>query len=198
MSVTSAYLHKPNVSQMDVIQENGSPQATDCENCSALVSNDQKFCSQCSFPANGSDSEKQSFRLHVSSRKRFLSDAQDKIKSSRYIMFGLAGLFLVVGLFVCFGADDFAPMVINIFCCIVYLILAAWCSKNPFGATLTALIIYGTLVVVNAFVEPTSLFSGIVIKIIIIVALVKGIRSAQEAQKYLGELEKLKAVPANG
>ena len=50
----------------------------------------------------------------------------------------------------------------------------------------------------NALVEPTSLFSGIVIKIIIIVALVKGIRSAQEAQKYLGELEKLKAVPANG
>ena len=57
-------------------------------------------------------------------------------------MFGLAGIFLIVGLVVGFGADDFEAMVINIFCCLVYLILAAWCSKNPFGATLTALIIY--------------------------------------------------------
>jgi hypothetical protein len=183
---------------MDVIQENGSPATSDCENCSATVPNSQKFCSQCSFPANGSDSEKQSFRLHVSSRKRFLSDAEDKIKSSKYIMFGLAGLFLIVGLVLGFGADDFEGMIINIFCCIVYLILAAWCTKNPFGATLTALIIYATLMIVNAFVEPTSLYSGIILKIIIISALVKGIRSAQEAQKYLGELEKLKAAPTNG
>src|SRR5688572_25611242 len=106
---------------MDVIQEYGSPATLDCENCSATVSNSQKFCSQCSFPANGSDSEKQSFRLHVSSRKRFLSDAEDKIKSSKYIMFGLAGIFLAVGLWVGFGADDSEAMVVNIFCCIVYL-----------------------------------------------------------------------------
>ena len=54
------------------------------------------------------------------------------------------------------------------------------------------------MVIVNAFVEPTSLFSGIILKIIVVAALVKGIRSAQEAEKYLGELEKLKAAPANG
>jgi hypothetical protein len=183
---------------MDVIQEHSSPAISSCENCSATVPDSQKFCSQCSFPVNGTDSEKQSFRLHVSSRKRFLSDAEDKIKSSKYIMFGLAGIFLLVGLFVGFGADDFETMIINIFCCLIYLVLGAWCSKNPFGATLTALIIYATIVVVNAFVEPTSLFSGIVLKVIIITALVKGIRSAQEAQKYLGELEKLKAAPVNG
>jgi hypothetical protein len=34
--------------------------------------------------------------------------------------------------------------------------------------------------------------------VVIISALVKGIRSASEAQKYMRELEKLKAVPHNG
>src|SRR5262245_15112017 len=106
---------------MEVIHESGSPATSDCENCSAAVPNSQKFCSRCSFPANGTDQEKQSFRLHVSSRKRFLIDAQDKIKVSRMIMFGLAGLFLIVGLFVGFGADDFETMIINIFCCLIYL-----------------------------------------------------------------------------
>ena len=43
-----------------------------------------------------------------------------------------------------------------------------------------------------------TIFSGIILKIFIITALVKGIRSAQEAQKYLSELEKLKAAPVNG
>lgn len=183
---------------MEVIHEVSSPTSSGCENCSANVPTNQKFCAQCSFPANGSESEKQSFRLHVSSRKRFLSDAQDKIKSSRYMMFGLAALFLIVGLIAGLAGDDMETMIINIFCCIVYLILAAWCSKNPFGATLTALIIYATLVTVSAFVDPTSLVRGILLKIIIVMALVKGIRSAQEAQKYLAELEKLKAAPSHG
>ena len=186
------------LNQMDVTFENSSPEPSVCENCSASVVSTQKFCSQCSFPANGSDDEKRNFRLHVSSRKRFLSDAQDKIKSSKIIIFGLAGLFFLVGLIMGFGKDDFVSMVTNIFLCIVFLILAAWCTHNPFGATLTALIIYGTLLVVNAFVDPTTILSGIILKVIIITALVKGIRSAQEAQKYFSELEKLKAAPVNG
>lgn len=112
-------------------------------------------------------------------------------------MFVLAGIFLIVGLIMGFSSDDFASMVTNIFLSIVFLILAAWCTHNPFGATLTALIIYGTIVVVNVFVDPTTIASGIILKIIIISALVKGIRSAQEAQKHLRELEKLKAAPIN-
>jgi hypothetical protein len=183
---------------MDANLENTSSETLACENCATPINNDQKFCSQCSFPINGSEDEKRSFRIHVGSRKRFLKDAQGKTKSSQTIMYVLAGLFFVVGLFVGFGADNFEGMVINIFCCLIFLVLAAWCSKNPFGATLTALIIYGTIQVVNAFMDPTTIFSGIILKIIIVSALVKGIRSAQEAQKHLAELEKLKAAPVNG
>jgi hypothetical protein len=132
----------------------------------------------------------------VSSRKRFLDAARDKIKSSKRVMFFLAACFLILGLVIGFSMDDFATMISNLVLSLIYLILAAWCEKNPFGATLTALILYATLILVGTVLEPSSLASGIILKIIVISALVKGIRSAQEAQKYLAELEKLKAVPA--
>ena len=180
---------------MDAISESVDPQSLICENCSAPVLNTQKFCSQCSFPENGTSDEKRVFRTQVNSRKRFIRDAQEKVKSTKVIMFVLAGLFLVVGIYMGFGSDDFAGMVTNTFLCLVFLILAAWCTHNPFGATLTALIIYCTLLVFNAFVDPSTIVSGIVIKVAIIATLVKGIRSAQQAQQYLKELEKIKAAP---
>lgn len=166
-----------------------------CENCSTPGDPNKKFCSQCSFPIGGTDEEKTSFRLIVSSRKRLLSDAQDKIKSARIAILVLAGIFFVSGLIIGFGNDDFETMIVNLVLCVIYLVLAAWANQNPFGAILTAFIIYVTLQVVNGFLEPTSIIRGVIIKVFVIAAFVKGIRSAHEAQGYLKELEKLKAQP---
>jgi hypothetical protein len=78
---------------------------------------------------------------------------------------------------------------------VIYLILAAWSNKNPFGAILTAFIIYITLIVINAFFDPATIIQGIIIKIFFIGALIKGTRSAKEAEGFKKELEKFKAVP---
>src|SRR5690606_16779456 len=164
-----------------------------CENCSYENPSDRKFCSQCSFPIAGTAEEKSSFWLSVSRRKRLLSDAHDKIKSAKTVIYVLAGLFFVFGLIAGFGMDDFLTMIINIVMSLVYLILAAWSSRNPFGAILTAFIIYITVQLINFIVEPTTLFQGIIIKAIVVVALIKGIRSAQEARRYMSELEKVKS-----
>jgi hypothetical protein len=170
---------------------------TVCEHCNAINGPLNKYCSQCSFPVGGSDEEKANFRLIVSSRRRFLDDAMDKIKSARNAIYGLAALFFIFGLFMGFGMDDFATMIVNLILCVIYLVLAAWCNQNPFGAILTAFIIYMTIVLVNMVVDPATLFQGIIIKIVIIAWLAKGIRSAHEAKGYLKELENLKAVPVD-
>ena len=168
-----------------------------CENCSTESPGDKKFCSQCSFPIKGTEDEQQSFRLLVSSRKRLLSDAEDKIKSAKYSIYILAGIFFVFGVLAGLSNDDIPTLVVNLCLCLLYLIFAAWCTKNPFGAILTAFIVYVTILVVNFFVDPSSIFGGIIVKIFVIAAFVKGIRSAQEGQGYLKELEKLKAVPVD-
>jgi hypothetical protein len=168
-----------------------------CENCSTQNASDKKFCSQCSFPIGGSEEEQRSFRLLVSSRKRLLNDAQDKIKSAKTAIYFLAVIFFIVGLIAGIANDDVPTLVVNFFLCVLYLIFAAWCSRSPFGAILTAFIVYATLQVVNAFLDPTSIASGLIIKVFIVIALIKGIRSAQEGQGYLKDLERLNAVPVD-
>ena len=166
-----------------------------CENCKAENPSEKKFCSTCSFPIGGTSEEQTSFRLLVSSRKRLLSDAQDKIKSAKTTIYILAGLFFLAGVFFGFAGDDVATAVVYLVVTILYLIFAAWATNNPFGAILTAFIVFITIHVVSAVADPATLFQGLIIKIAVIVALVKGIRSAREAQEYLAELKKFKAAP---
>lgn len=175
--------------------EEPSATVTTCENCNATHDFSKKFCSQCSFPIGGTEDEKRSFRLLISSRKRLLSDANDKIKSAKTAIYVLAGLFFLFGLVAGFANDDFATMIVNLFLCVIFLVLAAWSSNNPFGAILTAFIIYATVHIVNGFIDPATIIQGVIIKALVIVAFVKGIQSAHEAQGYLKELEKLKSVP---
>ena len=108
-----------------------------------------------------------------------------------------AGLFFVSGLITFFATDDFAILLVNLVICVVYLILAVWSSRNAFAAILTALLIYLTIQLINVMTIPGSLFSGIIIKIVIIAAFVKGIKAALEAKGLLVELEKIGGV-SNG
>lgn len=181
---------------MDTTEEAAT--SINCENCKAISDSTKKFCPQCSFPIGGTEDEKRSFRLMVSSRKRLLEDANDKIKSAKYIIIGLSCFILLQGLFQGFFRDDFATMIANLCISLVYLILAAWCNKNPFGAILVAFIIYATIILINAFFDPATLVNGIILKVVFIVAFVKGIQSAKEANRYLAELEKFKAIPLGG
>lgn len=165
-----------------------------CENCTAENPPLTKFCTQCSFPILGNDEEKGKFRLIIGNKKQLLKDAKGKIQTSKYVLYGLAGFILVTGLYQGLANDDFNAMITNLFLSLIYLVLIAWSDKNPFAAILSGLIVYATIILINAFFQPSSLFSGILVKIFIIMAFVKGIQSANEAQKYLSELEKLKSI----
>lgn len=166
-----------------------------CENCDTKNSTDKKFCTTCSFPIAGAEEDKRSFRLVISSRKRLLSDAADQIKSAKIVIYVLAGIFFLSGMIAWFSLEDLGSLVVNLCISLLYLIFAAWCSKNPFGAILTASLVYVTVQILNAFVDPTTIVSGIILKIVVIAAFVKGIRSAMDAQNYMKELEKFKSFP---
>lgn len=184
------YIANKKVIRMDAI----SSDLIRCDNCQTENNVATKFCPQCSFPLGGTDDERKNFRLSVSIKKQLLSDAQKKINSAKNTIWIIAGLTFLVGLLAGFGADDFVLMIINFILTLVYLIMAAWANKNPFSAILTAFIIYITMNVVSAFVDPSTLASGLIIKIFIIAGFIKGIRSAQEAQGYMKELADVKAI----
>jgi hypothetical protein len=118
--------------------------------------------------------------------------AKEKISNAKIIIYLIAGFTFLAGLFAYFRFDDFNLMIVNLFMSLLYLIMAAWADKNPFAAILTAFIMYATVILINAVVEPGTLFSKLLWKVVVIAAFVKAIRSAQEAQESMKELEKYK------
>lgn len=169
------------------------PETLPCENCGNSNLSSQKFCSKCRFPIQGTDEEKKQFRIKINGHKFLAEEAEKELKKPKLIIYVLAGVTLLIGLYHGFANDDFATMILNLCISLLYLILAAWANKNPFGAILTALVVYITINVVNAFIQPVSLFQGIILKIFFIGAFVKGIRSAKDAQEHLEELKKMNA-----
>ena len=166
-----------------------------CEHCKAENPLDKKFCTQCRYPIAGTDEEKRRFHSEIAKNKILLRDAEEKIRSAKNIIYILAAFSFLLGLILFFTVNDAASLVVYSVICVLYLGLAAWCSSNPFGAILTAFIVYLTLQLVSAFVDPISIVSGFIWKIIFIGAFIKGIQSASEARNFMRELEKAKVEP---
>ncbi len=59
----------------------------------------------------------------------------------------------------------------------IYGGLILWMKTNPFAACLTALIIYVSITLLNVAIDPTSIFQGILVRIVVILLLVKGVKS---------------------
>lgn len=185
------------ISQQNFMDASILPESTtatvNCENCTNPNPPDLKFCPICSFPVGGADEDKSQFRIRIMRNKQLIKEAKEKIQTAKIIMYVLAGLTFLVGVYQGFSQDNFSGLVVNCILSLLYLIMIAWVDKNPFAATLSVFILYITVNLFNAFFDPATLFSGIILKIIVIVGLIKGIQSAKEAQDGLNELEKVKA-----
>lgn len=71
-----------------------------------------------------------------------------------------------------------------------FIVLGFWTKKKPYYAIIGALILYGLFILLNALLDVSSLFKGLLFKIIIVVFLVKGIKDAKEAQEMKAHLDK--------
>lgn len=63
-----------------------------------------------------------------------------------------------------------------------FIVLALWTKKKPYYAIIGGLILIAVFIIVNAIIEPSTIFGGIIFKIAIIVFLIKGLGNAKEAQ----------------
>ena len=163
-----------------------------CDNCNAAIST-EKFCTSCGFPVNGTDEEKTEYKGKIIVSQHSLKEAEEKIGTAKNVIYILAGLTFLGALYSGLAKDDYPAMIVDLVICLLYLILAYWANKNPFGAILTCFIVYLTLQIVLAIVSPVTIVSGILWKIIFIGAFIKGIQSASEAQKLMKQLKQYKA-----
>lgn len=64
-----------------------------------------------------------------------------------------------------------------------FIALAFWTKKKPYYAIVGGLVLMGVFILINAIIEPTTIFAGIIFKAAVIVFLVKGLGNAKEAQQ---------------
>ena len=64
-----------------------------------------------------------------------------------------------------------------------FIALALWTKKKPYYAIIGGLILMGIFILVNAIIDPSTIFGGIIFKIAVVVFLIKGLGDAREAQQ---------------
>lgn len=170
--------------------------AETCERCGHdLRESTGKFCPKCGFPANGTEQDQKNFYHALKLKQDVLDDAQKKLKRVTAMLYILAGINVLYGLYF-FGAGaalygDDAGIIgaTTIIMGLIFIGCGLWVKKNPVAGTVTAFSIYALVQVASALVEPETIFQGIILKIIIVVIFVRGIRSAFDYREYQRKLD---------
>ena len=114
-----------------------------------------------------------------------LQDYDKHIRNSRIMLFIIAGLQLLPLLFL--GplptGSRLLISAISIFVSATFFVLAVWTKQKPYTALFIAAMVYIALVAVNGILEPKTLLQGALVKVIIMVLLILGLRNAREAQR---------------
>jgi len=67
---------------------------------------------------------------------------------------------------------------------VVFFGLWWWAQTNAFAAALTALLLFATVLLVQALIEPKSLVSGLIVKGVIMVALFSAVSAGHRERAY--------------
>jgi hypothetical protein len=77
-------------------------------------------------------------------------------------------------------------LAVNIGLSVIYLGLWFWAKKNAYAAAVVALLLFLTVIIVGAVLEPKSLAQGMIMKVLFVVALSRAIKAGSDERKLLG------------
>lgn len=77
-------------------------------------------------------------------------------------------------------------LVVNIALAVIYFGLWIWAKRNPYLAALIALLLFLTVIVVSAVIEPKSLAQGVLLKILFIMALARAVKAGADERRLAG------------
>ena len=112
-----------------------------------------------------------------------LKKYQRHVSNARTALFVTAGLLVFGGIVASFRIDGELLLDIWIEVLVVagcFLVLAMVAEKKPYGALIAGLIIYILYILLYFLIDPSTIFRGLILKIVIIAYLIKGIVNAGE------------------
>ena len=110
-----------------------------------------------------------------------------KTQNAAITFYIIAGLLLLTGLvdFFRYADSDDSVLALAIFggLTVVYIILGSWSMKKPVAAITTGLLLYVTLIVLEALGNSAALYKGLLVKAIVVGVLIRALINALNAEK---------------
>jgi len=149
---------------------------TTCMRCHALMGNDDRFCPSC-----GADREVE---------WQVAAIEMTKMSQARKWILGIGIWYLVshLLLIVILGPQATALMkklllITGSGLCLVHVGLWLWAKRAPLAAAVVSLVLFVTLHSINAALDPSSIYKGIIIKVLFVAVLVKAIQAGYEVHR---------------
>jgi hypothetical protein len=112
---------------------------------------------------------------------------EKSLKTARIWLYVIAALQAIVGIYEYNSVSDPTAALVSLLIDggigVVFLLLAVWSYQKPVAAFMTALITYVVIHIGMMFIDPSNIYKGIILKVLIVVALVKACKDAREVQK---------------
>lgn len=163
-----------------------------CNCCSVKYEALDAFCNSCGFPLQGTKQEQDFYISERNVKEIELIDLDEKVETARKSLYWISGLTLFSLVFVAFkpapDEDISFTVVTTIVLAAAFLGLAVWGKTRTSTALISGLSLYLIIHILNALVDPRTIISGIIVKVIIIGYLIKGIKSVIEREKIKKEL----------
>ncbi|MEK6154555.1 hypothetical protein WIW50_14895 [Flavobacteriaceae bacterium 3-367] len=156
-----------------------------CPACKQEYSEIQEICENCKFPFNGTEKEKS---LHIGrfiNKKGVIVDSSDAIRRSQLILYAIAGinaLFIIV--ITLTGKIQLFDIALNGILALVFLLCGLFIRQRPMLLTLIPLILILGIYALNFLVDPSSIFKGIIVKLIIIGSLIYSLYLIDRAKRF--------------
>jgi hypothetical protein len=132
----------------------------------------------------------------IFSEHEFSMEGYDKhIRQARNACFAAAGVLLLNVIILAFTVpDDYAYLWLDVLIwgafIAGFILLGFWTKKKPYYAIVSALILYSVFIILNAVIDISSIYKGIIFKVAVIVFLVKGLKDAKAAQEMNEQFKK--------
>ncbi|RQO70745.1 hypothetical protein DBR43_22385 [Pedobacter sp. KBW06] len=163
-----------------------------CNCCAVKYEAMDAFCNACGFPLQGTKQEQDFYISERNVKEIELIDLDEKVERARRSLYWISGLTLFSLVFVVFKPspdEDVSFLVITtLILSTAFLGLAVWGKTRTSTALISGLSLYLIIHILNAILDPRTILSGIIVKVVIIVYLVKGIKSVIEREKIKKEL----------
>lgn len=169
-----------------------SENSVHCAVCLASLSILDSTCNTCGYPAAGTIAEQQTFIALRNNSLLDLTEHDKKIKTAGIYLKVIGGFTALSGFITYFTRsfqdEGMADLTINIILAVIYFSLGFWSKKKPMVAIVTGFTIYVLVFLLNLLIDPMAALSGIIFKIIIVVAFIQSIKAIKEANKIKKEL----------